>query len=246
MSPDTRESMEKARESVGRAAYVAVGAPVAAVKALSARVADLRDAVRSSSKDMSDDLTREMNEWIAEGEKVIERAMERLRSSEAFEGVRKRTKQAREAAEVGIDKASERVERGLDVAAPDEELTTINGIGPSYANQLREAGITGIAGFLSQTGSDHDVDELSETTDISVPTIESWRARADLTRIDGIGVSTQELLHRAGIWTLSQLAAADSARLADEMKSIDMPVAPEQTPSANTVAEWVREAKALS
>ena len=246
MSPETRESIEKARESVEKAAYVAVGAPVAAVKALSARVADLRDAVRASSRDMSDDLTREMNEWIAEGEKVIERAMKRLRSSEALDEVRSRARRAREAAEVGIEKASDRVDQGLDVLAPDEELTIINGIGPSYAEQLHEAGIVGIVDFLGRTGSEQDLDQLSETTGISASTIESWRDRADLTRIGGIGESFQTLLHRGGVWTMSQLASSDPVALAERMKTIDMPDSPEQMPSADTVAEWISEAKKLS
>jgi predicted flap endonuclease-1-like 5' DNA nuclease len=246
MSPETRESIDKARESMGKAAYAAVGAPVAAIKALSARVADLRDAVRASSKDMSDDLTREMNEWIAEGEKVIEKAMKRLRSSGAFDEVRSRAKQAKEAAEVGIDKASDRVEKGLDVISPEEELTTINGIGPSYARQLEEAGVTGVADFLAQTGSARDVDRIADATGISSGTIESWRGQAELTRIGGIGESFQMLLHRAGVWTMSQLAASDPVELADELQAIDMPDAPEQMPSSDTVADWVSEAKKLS
>lgn len=246
MSPEIRQSIDGARESVGKAAYAAVGAPVAAIKALSARVADLRDAVRASSKDMSDDLTREMNEWIAEGEKVIEKAMKRLRSSETFDEVRSRAKQAKKAAEVGIDKASDRVEKGFDVISPDEELTTISGIGPSYARQLEQAGVTGIADFLSQTGSTRDIDQLAETTGISASTIESWRGQAELTRIGGIGESFQMVLHRAGVWTMFQLAASDPAELSDEMHSIDMPDTPEQMPSAETVADWVSAAEKLS
>jgi predicted flap endonuclease-1-like 5' DNA nuclease len=246
MSPDTRESIDKARESVEKAAYAAVGAPVAAVKALGARVADLRDAVRSSRKDMSDDLSREMNEWIAEGEKVIERAMKRLRSSETFDEVRTRARNAKEAAEVGINKASDRVEESFDVIVPDEDLTTINGIGPSYAKQLNEAGIGGIADFMRITESSSEVDALAESTGISASTIESWRAQTDLTRIGGVGASFQTLLHRAGVWTVTQLAESDPKALAEVMQSIEMPDAPDQTPSADTVADWAREAKKLS
>jgi predicted flap endonuclease-1-like 5' DNA nuclease len=246
MSPETRESMDKARDSVEKAAYAALGAPVAAVKALSARVSDLRDAVRSSSKDMSEDLTREMNEWIAEGEKVIERAMKRMRSSEVVDEVRSRATEARRAAEAGIEKARGGLDRGLDVVAPDEELTVVNGIGPSYADQLREVGVTGIAGFIDRTGTSSGIDELAAATDISAATIEGWRHQVELTRVDGIGEAHEMLLHRGGVWTLSQLAECEPATLVEDLHGIDMPDTPEHIPSADTVEQWIGEAKQLS
>lgn len=246
MSPETRESIDRARESVEKAAYAAVGAPVAAVKALSARVSDLRDAVRSSSKDMSDDLTREMNEWIAEGEKVIERAMKRMRSSEVIGEVRSRATEAKEAAEIGIEKARGGVEKGLDIIAPDEELTVINGVGPSYADQLKKAGVAGIAEFIGRTDTTSGVQKLADATGISAATIEGWRDQVELSRIDGIGGSNEMLLHRAGVWTLAQLAESKPADLSAEMEGIDMPDTPDQKPSTNTVSQWVSEAKKLS
>lgn len=246
MSPEARESIDRARESVEKAAYAAVGAPVAAVKALGARVSDLRDAVRSSSKDMSDDLNREMNEWIAEGEKVIERAMKRLRSSEVVDEVRSRAAEAREAAEVGIEKARGGVEKGLDVIAPDEKLTVINGVGPSYADQLSQAGVAGIAEFISRTETSSDLEKLAESTGISVATLEVWRDQVELSRIDGIGGANEMLLHRAGVWTLPQLSECEPAELTEELEVIDMPDAPDQKPSIDTVRQWVSEAKKLS
>lgn len=246
MSPDTRESIDKARESVEKAAYAAVGAPVAAVKALSARVSDLRDAVRSSSKDMSDDLTREMNEWIAEGEKVIERAMKRMRSSEVVGEVRSRAAEAKEAAEIGIEKAKGGVEKGLGIVAPDEKLNVINGVGPSYADQLDKAGVTGIAEFMSRTETARAIEKLADSTDISASTIEGWRDQVELSRIDGIGGSNEMLLHRAGVWTLAQLAESKPAELSAAMEGIDMPDTPDQKPSTDTVSQWVRDAKKLS
>lgn len=246
MSPQTRESLDKARESVEKAAYVAVGAPVAAVKALSARISDLRDAMRSSSKDMGDELTREMDEWIAEGEDVIARAMKRLRSSDVVDEVRSSAKSTKEAAEVGIEKAASGLHQGLDIIEPDEKLTTINGIGPSYAKQLREAGISGIADFMSQTATGEDISKLAKTTGFSSGTIESWREQVDLSRVNGIGGSYQMLLHRAGVWTLTQLGECDADDLAERLGSVDMPDAPEQTPSIYTVKQWVTKAKKLS
>lgn len=246
MSTETRQSMEKARESVEKAAYAAVGAPIAAVKALSARVSDLREAVRSSSKDMSDDLTREMDEWIAEGEKVIGRAMDRLKASGVVEEVRSRAVSAKGAAETGIEKATGSLEKRLDVFAPDQELTVINGIGPGYADQLRDAGVAGVTGFIQRTETPELVTELAEDTGISATNLETWRRQVDLTRVNGIGSSYEMLLHRAGVWTLPQLAKADGARLAADLNAVDMPDAPEHMPSPETIEEWSREAKTLT
>lgn len=241
-----RSSVKKARESVEKAAFAAVGAPIAAVKALGARISDLRDAVRSSSRDMSDDLTREMDEWIAEGEKVIERAMKRLRESGVVDEVRSKATAAREAAEVGIDKATGGFDRQLDVLVPDADLTIISGVGPGYAKQMHEAGIAGISEFLAKTATSRQVEELAEATGVSATTLESWRSQVELTRVEGIGESYASLLHRAGIWTLPQLAEADVELLAAELSSIDMPDVPEHRPSPETVEEWSREAKRLS
>jgi predicted flap endonuclease-1-like 5' DNA nuclease len=232
------------RESVEKAAHVAVGAPVAAIKAMSARVSDLREAVRTSREEMGQELAKEMDEWVAEGERVIDRAMKRVRSSDVAEDVQEGVEATREAAEAGITKAKHRVERGL---APDKELTVVNGIGPSYATQLDDAGISGVVGFMSATGTKEDIAGLAETTEFTPATLESWRKQLDLTRVDGVGGSYKELLHRIDIWTMSQLADADPEAIVEKMGKVeDMPGAPEQMPSIYAVKQWVTEAKKLA
>lgn len=246
MSPQTRETFDRARESVGKAAYVAVGAPMAAMKSLNARISELRDAVNSSRKELSEDLAREMNDWIAEGENVIEKAIGRLRSSDALDEARDTVRATRKRAEAGIDSAAERFDQVLDIVEPEEGLGVITGIGPNYADQLSKVGIAGVSDFLSRTAASEDIAQLADKAGFSVETIESWRDQVDLSRVNGVGASYQMLLHRAGIWTLPQLANADAEGLTSNLDQIDMPDSPEQKPSITTVRKWIREAKKLS
>ena len=123
------------------------------------------------------------------------------------------------------------METGLDVISPDTDLTRINGIGPSYEEQLQAKGVVGVVDFLGVTGTSEDRRKLSEQTGFSVGTIESWRDQVELSRIDGIGGVYQRLLHRADIWTLGDLQRADAAELSKTLSQIDLPDAPEQMPS---------------
>jgi len=227
---------------VEKAAYAAVGAPIVGLKALQARIGELRDAVTVSGKELTDDLGGEFNDWISEGERVIGRAMGKMRSIGAVENVRS-THNARGAAEKSAGTTKRGRDRAHDVIFPEEPLTTINGVGASYASQLAEAGVGGVSEFLGLTGTSEDIDKLAKATGFSSGTIESWRSQVDLSRVKGIGGAYQRLLHRSGIWTLRQLGSADPAQLTDELNAIDMPDAPEQMPSIYTVKQWVTAAR---
>jgi predicted flap endonuclease-1-like 5' DNA nuclease len=246
MAQKNQNMKEKARDSVEKAAYVAVGVPTAALKALSARVSDLRDTVRSSRRDMTEDLAREIDEWISEGEEVIERAMRRFRDSDVADDVRSQARSTKRAARIGLDKATGAARSGLDMVDPDQELTAINGVGPSYEAKLEEVGIVGISRFLERTETQQDIERLASSSGISEEVLASWRGQVDLTLIDGVGDGYQLLLHRVGIWTMDQLAEADTPELANQMRSVDMPDTPDQIPSDSEIAGWRRAARRLA
>lgn len=203
------------RENIQKAAYAAVGAPVAAVKSLYERMSDLRDIVRSSRQELGDDLTQELASWVDQGEEVIEQTMSRLRS------------------------------RVVGVGLPDADLTRINGVGPSYAERLQTAGVESIADFVSGTSSSRAITKLAEISGVSAGTIASWREQAELTRVDGVGGSYQTLLRRAGVWTLQELSVEDPEALTRRLGEIDAPDAPDQTPSIYQVRHWVHSANVL-
>lgn len=238
MSPQTKESIE-------RAAYTAVGAPIAAVKALNARINDLREAVKNSRDELSDDLAKEFDTWVAEGERVVNDALERLRKSETLDRARATSQKVRERVTESVEDMTKELDQALDVLEPEKSLEMIKGIGPGYADRLNDAGVPGITGLLETTKTRSEMTGLAEMTGFSTDQIEQWRSQADLTRIDGVGDSYQLLLHRAGIWTIGQFADADAAELAADLAEIEVPGTTDQTPSEDHVATWIAEAKKL-
>lgn len=237
MTQNQDEPTHRPRSSVEKAAFVAVGAPTVALKALNARISELRDTIQSSRKELSGDLAVEIDEWIAEGEKVIERAAERLRSSQWAEEIKESARSTREAARTGVNKTRS----GLGAMIADEELTVIKGIGPGYADRLQKVGIVGVSRFLDRTATEEDLEDLARSTGIAADTLVSWRRKADLGRVPGIGESYQDLLHRAGIWTIGQLVEVSASDLVSEMEAVD----PDQTPTQDRVSRWKTEASRL-
>lgn len=235
----------KTRATVERAAYAAVGAPVAALKALGARISDLREMLEGSRRDLSEDAAKEIKIWIAEGEAVIERAMERLRATGMVDELRSVVDSTRRSAQVGAQKASRTIDERLDVIVPDTSLTRINGIGENYEAKLAEVGVVGVADFVSATGTEEDVAHLAKVTGFSAGTIESWRDQVALSRVDGIGGEFQRLLRRVDVWTLRELSQADPQKLTDLMGSLESPDLPDQMPSIYQVRQWVAAAKTL-
>lgn len=242
MTQNQDETTRRPRSSVEKAAFVAVGAPTAALKALNARVSDLRDTMKSSRKELSGDLATEIDEWIAEGEKVIERAAERLRSSQLAEEIKESARSTREAARSGMDRAAGVARSGLGAMATDEKVTVIKGIGPGYAERLQTEGIVGVRRFLDRTSTHEGLEDLERSTGIAADTLASWRRKADLGRVPGIGESYQDLLHRSGIWTIDQLVEISASDLVSEMEAAD----PDQAPTQDRVSRWKTEAARLA
>lgn len=240
-----QELTQQTRQTMEKAAYAAVGAPVAAIKAMGARLSDFRGSVRASRRELGADLELEMNRWIAEGERTIDRAMRRVRSSEIANDAKSTATSTGRSVEEGMNRATRAIDETLEAIVPSVDVTTINGIGPNYAKQLAQAGVFGVAGFMSATGTAEDVAKLSAHTGFSTGTIESWRAQADLSRIDGVGGAYAQLLHQADVWTLRQLSHCDPDELADRLSSIDAWDAPEQMPSVYATKKWISQARRL-
>lgn len=239
MSPQTKETLEKA-------AYTAVGAPIAAVKALNARLADLRETIRESRSEFSEDLAREIDNWVTEGERVVSRALEKIRRSGTAEQARVTGERLTERVSRTVEEMRSGIDFVLDLVEPEEPLETIKGIGPGYAARFHGSGVAGISDLLEKTRTKDHREAIAAETGFTVEQMTQWREQADLTRIKGVGESYLDLLHRADVWTVAQLAGGDAGEIAHRIQQIDIPGMPDQLPGEDQVSTWIAEAKKLA
>ncbi|MGH8905919.1 MAG: DUF4332 domain-containing protein [Egibacteraceae bacterium] len=125
-------------------------------------------------------------------------------------------------------------------------LEDIEGIEPTHASKLRDAGVSSVEALL-QTGSTRaGRTELAERTGISHDLILRWVNHADLFRIRGVAGEYSELLEAAGVDSVPELARRNPDNLAEALaQTNDEHKLVRQVPTAKQVAGWVSEAKTL-
>ena len=125
-------------------------------------------------------------------------------------------------------------------------ITTIEGIGPAFAEKFREIGITTVEGLLEKGKTARGRRELVETTGISSSQILRWVNCADLMRIKGIGEEYSELLEAAGVDTVPELALRNPANLYQKMvEANEVRKLVRLLPALKSVEKWVAQAKEL-
>ena len=126
------------------------------------------------------------------------------------------------------------------------KLETIEGIGPVYAEKLRAAGIRSIAALLSAGATPEGRKELAEKTGIGDEYILDWVNRADLMRIRGIGEEYSDLLEKAGVDTVVELAQRNPDNLYEALVKVNEEKRlVRRLPTRDQVADWVEQAKSL-
>ncbi len=125
-------------------------------------------------------------------------------------------------------------------------IIDIEGIGETYAPKLKAVGINTTEALLDRCANPKGRKELAEATDISPKLILKWANRADLMRIKGVGTQYSDLLEAAGVDTVPELAQRNAQNLYQAMVDTneDKKLV-RQTPTANQVKEWVKQAKEL-
>jgi len=123
----------------------------------------------------------------------------------------------------------------------------IEGIGPAYADKLKQSGIATIEALLEKGASPQGRQELAEATGISLALILRWVNHADLFRIKGVGSEYSELLEASGVDTVPELAQRNPENLYlklievnQEKKLVRRP------PTQSQVKDWVQQAKQLA
>ncbi len=239
-------NIEKVREGLEKVAYTAVGAPVAGVKALKERTENLSQAVSDKRKDLKSDVERELQDWVAEGEALVDRMVGWVRSTGAPTEARAAGQEVVEQVRSAVTGIASRFDEIVDFVEPDIALTEIRGVGPATAATLEAAGVPGISSLLDRTGTEVGLKKLADETGIAAESLAEWRAQVDLTVIDGVGDSYQRALHAIGIGTMTHLANADASTIIERMGSMDRPGLPAQDPNKATVSKWIQKARRLS
>lgn len=127
-------------------------------------------------------------------------------------------------------------------------LTTIEGIGPKYAKQLKAAGIRGTVTLLQAGCTKPGRKQLAKDSGVSEKLILEWCNRADLMRVRGVGEEYSDLLEHAGVDTVKELRTRKPANL--HAKMIEVNSARKvglvrRPPSLAEVEGWVAHAKTL-
>ena len=125
-------------------------------------------------------------------------------------------------------------------------LLDIEGVGPAYAQKLKEAGIETVEELLAKGASAKGRDALAGQTGITSTLLLEWVNHADLFRIQGIGGEYSDLLEEAGVDTVPELATRNPQNLHQKLTEInDQKKLVRQLPSAAQVGNWVEQAKQL-
>lgn len=126
------------------------------------------------------------------------------------------------------------------------KLEIIEGIGPVYAQKLREAGIGTIEALLKMGATPAGRKELQEATGIGAEFILDWVNRADLMRIRGVGEEYSDLLEKGGVDTVVELAQRNADNLYQKLIDVNAEKRlVRRPPSRSMVDQWVQQAKVL-
>ena len=143
-------------------------------------------------------------------------------------------------------KRQRKVKRRTYIAL-DQDIETIEGIGPTYGNKLRNSGVK-VVGDLLRAGSTRSRRRiLANKIDVAPGTLLKWVYRADFFRIRGIGTQYSALLESAGVNTVTDLSRRNPKNLYARLKEVNRRKnLVRRVPPYRTVQVWTRSAKNLT
>ena len=126
------------------------------------------------------------------------------------------------------------------------KLIDVEGIGPVYAQKLKAAGIATTSVLLQQGATPKGRKSIAEKSGISDAMILTWVNHVDLFRIKGVGDEYADLLERAGVDTVVELAQRKAENLFEKMGQVnEQKRLVRRLPTLAQVKGWVEQAKKL-
>lgn len=127
-----------------------------------------------------------------------------------------------------------------------QDIQTVAGIGPVYAEKLRAAGIVAPLLLLRNGVTPKGRRQIAEQTGISEKLVLKWVNFVDLFRIKGVDELYAELLEASGVDTVPELAMRNPANLHAKLLEVIEQKRPNRTPPELWMVEdWVAQAKKL-
>jgi len=125
-------------------------------------------------------------------------------------------------------------------------LISIEGIGAVYKEKLQDAGVGTVEALLERGATPKGRKELAGLTGAGDERILDWVNRADLYRIKGVREEYSDLLERAGVDTVVELAQRNPDNLHTKMREVNAEKKlVRRLPTQAQVHDWVRQAKDL-
>jgi len=126
------------------------------------------------------------------------------------------------------------------------KLEEIEGVGPTYAEELRAAGVCSVEALLHAGATPMQREELEKKVQVGHNRILDWVNRADLMRVRGVGEEYSDLLEKAGVDTVAELARRNPENLHARLAEVNAARRlVRRMPSRGTVARWVEHARVL-
>jgi predicted flap endonuclease-1-like 5' DNA nuclease len=125
-------------------------------------------------------------------------------------------------------------------------IVDIEGIGPAFAEKLKDAGVRSTTTLLKRGGNPKGRRELAYAINIEESKLLKWVNHADLFRIRGIGSEYSELLEAAGVDTVPELRQRKAETLYEALVQTNKEKKMvRKLPTMEQVADWVEQAKSL-
>ena len=125
-------------------------------------------------------------------------------------------------------------------------IVDIEGVEPSHAEKLMQAGIRTTGQLLESCKTSHGRKVTASKTSLAEEDLLRWANLADIARIRGVGQQYLELLSKAGIHSMTDLRSAKADNLSQLLRqSNEEKHLCKVTPSVAVVRKWIDQAKTL-
>jgi predicted flap endonuclease-1-like 5' DNA nuclease len=126
------------------------------------------------------------------------------------------------------------------------KLSTVEGIGLSYAQKLQDAGVSTTQDLLQQGKTPEGRQEIAEKVGVKSQVILTWVNHVDLFRVRGVSEEYADLLEEAGVDTVPELAQRNPANLHQKLVEVNqVKNLVRRVPGENQISDWIKQAKAL-